>query len=87
MQDQIMINHDIDDFLQELLDKREEYNIADYSDELKTKKVLLIEDSDKNEDWISQMENIEYVIIDSDHNFVNERSKLQSTILNWLENR
>ena len=82
-----MINHDIDDFLQELLDKREEYNIADYSDELKTKKVLLIEDSDKNEDWILQMENIEYVIIDSDHNFVNERSKLQSTILNWLENR
>ena len=82
-----MINHDIDDFLQELLDKREEYNIADYSDELKAKKVLLIEDSDKNEDWISQMENIEYVIIDSDHNFVNERSKLQSTILNWLENR
>ena len=87
MQDQIMINHDIDDFLQELLDKREEYNIADYSDELKAKKVLLIEESDKNEDWISQMENIEYLIIDSDHDFVNERSKLQSTILNWLENR
>lgn len=84
MQRQIMMNHDIDSFLQELLDNKKEYNIVKYAEELGTKSVLFIEDSNQNKDWILQVPNAKYVVMDSDHNFVNEREELSSTILNWL---
>jgi len=84
MQKQIMINHNIDSFLQELLDYKEEYNIVNYADQLQNKKVLHIEDSTKNESWIKQLEHSTYIVIDSDHNFVAERTKLKGSIINWL---
>ena len=84
MRKQFMMKHNIDDFLQELLDNKEEFNILTYSEELKYKQVLFIEDSNKNEDWIKQIEDSEYIVIESDHNFVNERKELVRVVLDWL---
>jgi pimeloyl-ACP methyl ester carboxylesterase len=85
MQKQIMINTDIDAFLQELLDNKIAYNIVNYSEPLSKKMVLIIEDSKRNEHWINQLEKKEYVLLESDHNFVEERTKMIDLIVNWLE--
>lgn len=85
MQKQIMINHDIDAFLQELLDRKEDFDILTYADQLKEKKVLLIEDSTKNDKWIKQIKNSEFVVLESDHNFIDQRKTLQELIIQWLQ--
>ena len=86
MAKQIMINVDINTFLQEMLDNKDRFNVVTYKDLLKEKKVLIIEDSDRNMNWISQLENIELVNIESGHNFIDKRIKMTNTIINWLNN-
>ena len=76
MKKQIMMNQDINDFLEELILNKAKFNISNYSSELSLKKVLLIEDSNKNDRWIKQLNNLEVVYLDSDHNFTNQRLSL-----------
>lgn len=85
MRKQIMMNHDIDEFLQELLERKEDYEILKYKEELKGKAVLLIEDTDKNKDWIDQIESSENVLLETDHNFIDKRIELENLIINWLK--
>lgn len=84
MKKQIMINHDIDQFLQELLDNKKEFNVLNYQDKLQNKKVLIIENNDKNQDWIRQLSNAKSVILDTDHNFIDKRIELSNLITKWL---
>jgi len=85
MQKQIMMNHDINKFLNELIEFKKEYDIVNYSNELSTKKFLLIEDSHKNDTWIKQLVNPEVRYINSDHNFTNKRTLMIEEILNWIK--
>jgi len=85
MQKQIMMNHDINEFLTELLDFKKEYNIINYSEQLSEKDILIIEDSHKNDSWINQLKNPAIRYLDSDHNFVSEREEMISEIINWVK--
>ena len=87
MKKQVVMNTHIDQFLQELLDNKKAYNILTYKEQLAKKKVLLIEDSDKNQNWISQLEKAEYILLESDHNFIDKRIELTNLIVDWLGNK
>ena len=84
MNKQFMINTNIDVFLQEMLDHKAAFNILSYKEQLKNKQVLIIEDSDKNDSWIKQLENIKLVKLDTDHNYIDKRLELTNTIVSWL---
>ncbi len=84
MKKQIMINTNIDEFLQELLDNKETFNIVNYNEHLSKKEVLIIEDSKRNEHWINKLDKKDYILLESDHNFVEERVEMIDTIMNWL---
>lgn len=84
MQKQVMMNHNIDKFLTELIEHKREFNIVNYSEELSKKEVLLIEDSNKNDRWIKELKNHEIRYIDSDHNFTSGRKKMIHEIVQWL---
>lgn len=84
MKKQVMINTNIDVFLQELLDKQETFNVLTYQEDLKHKQVLIIEDSSKNQDWIKQIEHAESVLLESDHNFIDKRIQLTNLIVDWI---
>ncbi|MDN5200252.1 hypothetical protein QQ008_02745 [Fulvivirgaceae bacterium BMA10] len=81
---QFMLNIDTDKFLQELIDKKDQYNILTYKDQLKKKDVLIIEDSDRNDSWINQLENIKVVKIKSGHSFIDRRIEMINTLIDWL---
>ena len=87
MEKQIMINSDIDKFLQELLDNKKVFNVLSYKRDLADKDLLFIEDSKKNQDWIEQIENAKLVILESDHNFIDKRIELTDTIVSWLNQK
>ena len=87
MKKQVMMNTHIDRFLQELLDNKKAYNIITYKEQLAKKKVLLIEDSDKNQNWISQLDKTEFIVLESDHNFIDKRIELTNLIVDWLDHK
>ena len=72
---------------QELLDNKKAYNIITYKEQLAKKKVLLIEDSDKNQNWISQLDKTEFIVLESDHNFIDKRIELTNLIVDWLDHK
>ena len=84
MKKQVMIATNINRFLQEMLDHKVAFNILTYKDAIKNKKVLIIEDSDKNDKWINQLENVEILKMETDHNFINKRIELTDHIIQFL---
>lgn len=85
MHKQVMMNHNIDEFLTELLVKKSEFNIVNYNSKLTEKEVLFIEDSAKNKEWLDKLTNVEISTLQSDHNFTNKRKRLISEIITWLD--
>lgn len=85
MKKQVMIETNIDLFLQEMLDRKIDFNVLTHVEALKNKRVLCIENSDKNDDWINQLPNAEVYKIPSGHNFVDKRIEMINFIVNWLD--
>lgn len=83
---QVMLSVNPSTFLQEMLDNKEKYNVVTYKNQLKNKNVLLIEGTQNNQKWISLLENIDYKIMESDHNFISNRIELTTVIIEWLSN-
>lgn len=81
---QVMLNVNPDIFLQEVWDNKKKYNVVTYKNQLKRKKVLLIEDTQNNQKWISILENIDHKMIESDHNFISNRIELTNALIEWL---
>ncbi len=84
MQRQVMINVDIDAFLQDMIDNKEQFNVVTYKEDLSKKEVLIIEDSDRNLSWINKLEGVKLVKVPSDHGFVNRRIQMIETVVQWL---
>jgi predicted alpha/beta-fold hydrolase len=82
---QIMLNITPAKFLQDVYDHKKLYDVVSYKNQLKSKKVLIIEDTDNNQHWIQQLENVELNRFDSDHNFISNRIKLTKDIIDWLD--
>jgi len=85
MKKQFMINTNINAFLQEMLDNKSEFNVLTYKEKLERKNVLIIEDSDKNDHWVNQIENCKIVKLETDHGFIDKRIEMTNTIVNWLK--
>ncbi len=81
---QVMLKVNAHIFLQEMLDNKEKYNVVTYKNQLKHKKVLLIEGSKNNHSWISLLENIDLKMFESDHNFISNRIELTTVLIEWL---
>lgn len=52
---------------------------------LSSKAVLLIEDTDKNDDWIALVDSPDIYYLDSDHNFISQRGAMIDKIITWLK--
>lgn len=87
MKKQIMMNHDINEFLEELIVHKKEFKLENYSEALALKKVFLIEDTHKNDHWIKKVKNAEIRYLDSDHNFTDQRNLMIEEILSWLKKK
>lgn len=83
---QVMLNVNAMAFLREMLDNKEKYNVVTYKEQLKNKKVLIIEDTENNQSWISLLENIDLKMIESDHSFISNRIELTNALIEWLNN-
>lgn len=79
-----MLNIDAKKFTTELIENIKQYDPLLHKEALKDKKVLILDENDRNKDWVKQMEDVRYVLIDTDHSFSDKRLELIELVLNWL---
>lgn len=83
---QVMLNVKPSFFLQDIYNNKEKYDVVTYKNQLKKKKVLLIEDTENNLNWIELLENVDHKMLASDHSFISNRIELINLVIKWLNN-
>ncbi|MEL6557943.1 MAG: alpha/beta fold hydrolase [Bacteroidota bacterium] len=81
-----MLNINAKEFVSELEKNIDEYDPLHYSEELGNKKVLILDENDRNRSWVEQIQNVQYVLVDTDHSFSDKRSELIEVVSGWLNN-
>jgi len=78
-----MLNVDSKKFIEELVDNKISYNLKN---ELSKKNLLVIDENDRNKEWVEQIENVEYILMKTDHSFSDKRLELIEKIIEWINN-
>lgn len=80
-----MLNVDSERFINELIDNQNKYNPLNYKNELSKKNLLILDENQRNKEWIEQMDNVEYILMKTDHSFSDKRLELIETVTEWID--
>ena len=78
------INHN--EFYNEIIENNALYDPLKYKNELSKKDILILDENNRNAEWINKIDNIEYVLMKTDHSFSDKRLELIDKIKEWINN-
>jgi pimeloyl-ACP methyl ester carboxylesterase len=81
-----MLNVDSEKFIKELIDNQISYNPLNFKNELSEKSLLILDENDRNKEWVEQIENVEYILMKTDHSFSDKRLELIEKVVKWINN-
>ncbi len=81
-----MLNIDAKKFITELIENIKQYDPLLYKEALKNRRILILDENNRNKDWIEEIENVSYVLMDTDHSFSDKRLELIEVVSDWLKN-
>tara|TARA_R110000868_G_scaffold385480_1_gene653412 strand:+ start:35 stop:835 length:801 start_codon:yes stop_codon:yes gene_type:complete len=81
-----MLNINPDNFYNELVENKDSYNPILFKDELSQKDILIFDEDLRNKEWITQLDNVEYLIWKTDHSFSDKRLELIAKVKEWINN-
>jgi enterochelin esterase-like enzyme len=81
-----MLNVDSEKFIKELIDNKILYNPLNFKNELSEKSLLVLDENNRNKEWIEQIENVEYILMKTDHSFSDKRLELIEKVIEWINN-
>ena len=74
------------EFYNEIIENNALYDPLKYKNELSKKDILILDENNRNAEWINKIENIEYVLMKTDHSFSDKRLELIDKIKEWINN-
>lgn len=84
LNEQFMLNIEPKKFLVEILDHKQKWNLVSINSLKLDKPFIFIDENYRNEYWIKNIKNNQYLIINSDHSFSDKRNELNTEIIDWL---
>jgi pimeloyl-ACP methyl ester carboxylesterase len=81
-----MLNVNPEKFYKELVDNKDSFNALNYKKELSQKNLLILDENERNKEWIEQLDNVEYLLMKTDHSFSDKRLELIDKITKWINN-
>ena len=81
-----MLDINPNEFYNEIITNSELYDPLTYKNELSQKDILILDENNRNREWIKQIDNIEYILIKTDHSFSDKRLELISKVKEWINN-
>ncbi|TJY37804.1 alpha/beta hydrolase family protein [Pontimicrobium aquaticum] len=79
-----MLNIEPKRFLEDIVKNSEQYSIINYKNQLKNKQVLIFDENERNKHWIENIENVEYILMKTDHSFSDKRLELIHKVSKWV---
>jgi len=86
IQDLFMLNVEPEMFIKELTDNQNRFNPLTYKNELSRKSLLIFDENERNKAWIEQLDNVEYILMKTDHSFSDKRIELIEKVSEWINN-
>lgn len=81
-----MLNTEIESFTKDYFLNRKSFDLKQYKNKLNAKKVLILDNHNRNKNWIEYLGIIDYQILDTDHSFSDKRLELIEKVSEWLNN-
>jgi len=81
-----MLNINARKFVMALKNNPEQHDSLIYKEELANKKVLVLDENNRNKDWVERIKNVRYVLVNTDHSFSDKRLELIEIVSDWLNN-
>jgi len=81
-----MLNINPRKFTAELVENQQQYDPLLCREALVEKGVLILDENERNKTWVEQIENVQYVLLETDHSFSDKRLELTEIVLEWLDN-
>jgi len=81
-----MLNTDLENFIQDIYSNWESFNLKQYKNQLNEMKILILDENERNKEWIESIENVKYVLMKTDHSFSDKRLELINEISEWINN-
>jgi pimeloyl-ACP methyl ester carboxylesterase len=81
-----MLNIDSQNFIEDLIQNKDEYDILSHKKQLANKQLLIIDENERNKVWIEELDNTEYILIKTDHSFSDKRLELIEKVCKWINN-
>ena len=81
-----MLEINPNEFYNEIIENNALYDPLKYKNELSKKDILILDENNRNAEWINKIENIEYVLMKTDHSFSDKRLELIDKIKEWINN-
>jgi pimeloyl-ACP methyl ester carboxylesterase len=86
LKSQFMLNVNPQHFIDDIRANTEAYNILNYRSQLIKKSILILDENERNKEWIEELENAEYILMKTDHSFSDKRLELIETVSEWVNN-
>ena len=80
-----MLNIDAVKFTRELTDNLDAYDPLRFRQSLGEKHVLVVDENKRNKEWVEQIENVKYILMETDHSFSDKRLELIEAVSLWLD--
>ncbi len=81
-----MLNIDSQNFIEDLIQNKYEYDILSHKKQLTNKKLLILDENERNKGWIEELDNTEYILMKTDHSFSDKRLELIEKVSKWINN-
>ena len=81
-----MLNINPQNFLEDLIQNKESYNILIHKNSLVDKQLLILDENDRNKGWIENLGNVDYILMQTDHSFSDKRLDLIKKVIEWINN-
>ena len=81
---QFMLNIDSEKFISDILNHYISWNLMFVNSYELEKPLIFIDENKRNEYWIKNINNSEYLILDSDQSFSDKRNELGIEIIKWI---
>ena len=79
-----MLEINPNEFYNEIIENNALYDPLKYKNELSKKDILILDENNRNAEWINKIENIEYVLMKTDHSFSDKRLELIDKVKEWI---
>ena len=84
LKEQFMLNIDSEKFISDILNHYLSWNLVFVNSYKIDKPLIFIDENKRNENWINNINNSDYLILNSNHSFSDKRNELGVEIIKWI---